>query len=211
MNEIYEWLENVDQTLNIPPEPMDESLIAGIPMDEIMPLNLDENNTHFEYPQIDTETFPIDPALYRIHPSAPATFGQSIVIVPEEFAEATSRLLIYLVQTIEVPNDAEIPNTGEAEDPESPSVIDGVRVCSNPKSKEIKEIIDLRRFGYDRRTYYLARTRQGTYYWFHSPLIERDRRLRDLIGDHRYRSRTETVGGGMHGVRRLRSGREVKM
>lgn len=55
----------MDRALKAPPEPVDEDLFAEIPMDEIIPLDLDENdNIYFKYPQIDAKTFPIDPALY---------------------------------------------------------------------------------------------------------------------------------------------------
>ena len=202
MADIYEWLGGLNQTLGAQSEPRDGDLFTGISMDEIIPFDLDEDdNMYFEYP-------PIDPSLYTIDPSVPATLGQSIVTVPEEFAEASSKLLIYLIQILEIPEiiedvdervtekmtftaeELEVLNPIIEEDSESsiPTEIDGVRVNAKPKSREIKEIIDLRRIGFDRQTFYLARTVRGIYYWFHSPYTGRDDRLRKLIGDHRRKS-----------------------
>ena len=178
MADIYEWLENMDRTLGAPSEPVDGDLFAGVPMDEIMPLDLDKNgNRYFEYP-------PIVPSLYTMTgPSAPATLGQSIVTVPEEFAEASSKLLVYLIRTHEIPEVTNVDEestermtftaeeleilesiTEEEFEPSIPSAIDGVRVNTNPKLGKIKEIIDLRHIGPHRRTFYLARTIGGAYY-----------------------------------------------
>src|SRR5436305_11649520 len=87
----------------------------------------------------------------------------------------------------------------------------GVHVNTNPKSKEIKEIIDLRHVGSHRRTFYLARTIGGVYYWFHSPRVDRDHQLRKLAGDYRRKSQLEVGRRKTHGIRKLRSGRKIRM
>ena len=226
MADIYEWLGGLDRTLEAPPKPRDGDLFAGVSMDEIIPLDLDENgNRYFEYP-------PIDPSLYTMtDPSVPTIFDQSIVTVPEGFAEASSKLLIYLTQVLEVSEiiegtdegaiekmtftaeELEVLNPIIEEDSESsiPTEIDGVRVSAKPKSREIKEIIDLRRIGFDRQIFYLARTIRGIYYWFHSPYAGRDDRLRKLIEDHRRKSGAKVVDKKIHGIRKLRSGKRIGM
>lgn len=233
MAEIYEWLEGLGQ----PPEPMNEDLFEGVPMGEVIPLARDEDGNgyfdvphawgeHFE-PQIDDEPIPIDPSLHVMtEPPAP-TFGQAVVTVPEELAEASSNLLVYLIRILEIPATASMDEestermtfTAEEleilepiieEESESiiPDEIDGVRVNTNPKSKEIKEIIDFRRIGPNRRTFYLAKASDGRYYWFRSPCTDRDWQFRKLIGDYRHKSRLERKS---HGIKRLRSGRRIRM
>lgn len=41
-----------------------------------------------------------------LHILAPAVLGQSIVTIPEHLAEAGSKILIYLAQILEIPDDA---------------------------------------------------------------------------------------------------------
>ena len=65
----------------------------------------------------------------------------------------------------------------------APSIIDGIRVNMNPRSKEIKQVIDLKRDGPNRQTFYLAKAIDGNYYWFHSSYTNRNCRLRRLIRD----------------------------
>lgn len=67
MTHVYEWLEGVNQ-------PMEGILDEYDPMDQIIPLDLDEDdnayfnmphawNAFVEQPQVDNEAFPIDPSL----------------------------------------------------------------------------------------------------------------------------------------------------
>jgi len=49
MTDIYEWLEDVNQPLRASLKPMNEDHFAGVPMDEIMPLDLDKDgNMYFD-------------------------------------------------------------------------------------------------------------------------------------------------------------------
>ena len=158
------------------------------------------------------------------------TLGQSIVMVPEEFAETSSKILVYLAQVLDIPEASEdmdgesteeVMFTAEelealepiAEEVESsiPSVINGIRVNRNPRSAEIQDIIDLRRIGSSRRTFYLAKKIDGTYYWFHSPRTDRDPQLRRLAGDYRCKSQVEAGRKKTRGVKKLRSGRKIRM
>jgi len=75
---------------------------------------------------------------------------------------------------------------------------------------EIQEIIDVRRIGPSRQTFYLATTTEGDYYWFHVPRAERDRQLQQLIGDYRHKSHTEADNRKVHGVKKLRSGKTIR-
>ena len=165
-------------------------------MDEIIPLDLGEDDNiyfniphvwdnHYE-PQIDDESIPIDPCLLGMTGSpAPTTSGRIVVTVPEQLAESSSKLLIYLTQIVDIPEITKDSDEGpigqitsdiseEMEDLESivegspespiPSMIDGVSVNKDPKSMEIKNILDFRRIGSSRKTFYLARTIDGIYY-----------------------------------------------
>src|SRR5947207_1217751 len=91
------------------------------------------------------------------------------------------------------------------------NVIDGVCVNKYPQSTEIKDVIDLRRIGPNRQTFYLAKDANGKYYWFHPPRTGRDLRLGKLIRDYRSRSRREIPGGTTHGITKLRSGRRIRI
>lgn len=55
------------------------------------------------------------------------------------------------------------PIIEEVESP-IPSIIDGISVDKNPRPKEIKDVIDVRRTGTNRKTYYLTRSIDGIYY-----------------------------------------------
>ena len=68
-------------------------------------------------------------------------------------------------------------------------------------------MIDLRRIGPSRQTFYLARTIDGDYYWFHIPRAERDRHFQQLIGDYRHKS--ETDDRRVRDVKKLRNGKTV--
>jgi len=93
-------------------------------------------------------------------------------------------------------------------EPFIPNVID---VNTSAQSKEIKEVIDLRRIGPNRQTFYLAKAIDGSYYRFYSPCTDRNWQLRKLIGDYRHKSRMEVMRRRTHGVKKLRSGRRIKM
>ena|SRR5271170_529824 len=80
-----------------------------------------------------------------------------------------------------------------------------IPVNTNPNSQEIKEIVDLRRIGPYRRTFYLAKSIDGNYYWFHAPRAERDHQLRELIRDHRHQSHANDDHKGTSSVKTLRS------
>src|SRR5438552_3126579 len=104
MDGVYKWLEGVDQ-------PMD-GIVTDDSMDQITLLDIDQNgnayfdmpqawNTSLRQPQVNDEFFPIDPSLYTTTgPSAPTTLGRTVVTVPEEFAEASSKILIYLTKVL---------------------------------------------------------------------------------------------------------------
>jgi hypothetical protein len=146
---------------------------------------------------------------------------EAVVTVPGHLARASSKILIYLAQVLEIPDDAKDYETEEMtftaeemetlepidEDCESraPSMIDGVCVNSSPRAREIENIIDARRVGTDRQTFYLAKSVKG-YYWFHTPRSTREPRLRELVGAYRRTSRTRT-----RGITKLRSGRMIGM
>jgi hypothetical protein len=170
MADIYEWLRNADQPSYAPTSP---------------PYMADEN---FYAEPLTDETIPIDPSLISMmDPPMPSTSGQATVTVPEHLAEATSKLLIYLLQTNDTSEDPKVPEkestkeltvTTEDEmvtlapipeggtEPPLPDMINGVCVNENPVGKNIKEIIDMERehTGAYRRTFYLARATDGKYY-----------------------------------------------
>jgi hypothetical protein len=77
----------------------------------------------------------------------------------------------------------------------------------HPKPAEIKEIFDYRRVGrHSRKSYYLAKTIDGIYYWFYSPRTDRDPDLRRLISEYRHKLGEEGVDMEPR-TRTLRSGR----
>lgn len=220
-------------------EPMDGIIAEDDPLDQITLLDIDENgNTYFDMPnawhplvgqpQTNNGTTPIDPSL-RIGTEilAPTTTDDSIVTVPKEFAETSRKILVYLAQVIEIPESVEEsienadftaeelevlePIAEEDLDIPIPRVIDGIFVNLNPPTAEIEDIIDDRRVGPDRLTFYLARSVNGSYYWFHSPSADRDRHLRKLIGDYRHKSRAEAASKKAREAKQLRSGRTVGM
>lgn len=198
-------------------------------------------NMYFEMPhvwnkpvehQANVESLPIDPSLrIRTESFTPTISGDRVVTIPEHLVETSRKILIYLTQVLELPGETEDldnetteemvltademealePIDEEEFEPITPDDIDGIRVNMSPRSTEIKEIIDLRRIGLDRQTFYLARSVQGTYYWFYSPQAGRDGRLRQLIGDYRRKSRAAAVSRGTHGVKRLRSGKTIRI
>jgi hypothetical protein len=88
-----------------------------------------------------------------------------------------------------------------------PNLIDGVCVNLNPQSEEIQNIIDLRRIGPSRRTYCLAKSIDGKYYWFHAPYADRDRQL---SRDYHHKFHMEGDSGKAPGVKKLRNGKTVR-
>ena len=123
-------------------------------------------------------------------PSASMIFGQTIITIPEQLAEANRKVLIYFAQILEIPEISEetIFTAEELETLESiaeeiesfvPNIIDEVYVNMESQSMEIKEIIDIR---LDER-----------YYWFHVPYADRDHQLRKFIGDYHHKSRAGIV------------------
>lgn len=93
-------------------EPMDGNLFAEVPMDEITPLDINQDgNMYFDIPhawdasfeqsQADSETIPIDTSLHAL---VPTTFDQSVVTVPEHLAEASSRILLRFSKLRTIPN-----------------------------------------------------------------------------------------------------------
>lgn len=165
------------------------------------------------------------------NPPATSTSGQTTVTVPEHLAEASRKTLIYLAQifdTPKIPKDSDGESINEmtftAEELEAlepiaeedfeqsiPEVIDGVYVNRNPGSAEIKDVIDQRRIGPNRQTYYLAKSIDGVYYWFRSPRADRDRRLRNLVTEYRRKSRAETTSRQTRGVKELRNGKMIRI
>jgi len=91
----------------------------------------------------------------------------------------------------------------------APGIIDGICVNRNPRAIEIKDVIDHRRIGPNRRTFYLARELGGVYYWFRSPRTDRDHQLRKLISDYRRKCEAKVAGRKPRGFKRLRSGKMV--
>ena len=159
MANVYEWLENIDPGLIAPPaptlEPQEEDFFMGEPMDQIMPLDIDESgNMYFDMPR-------------TMESSVRMTSGRAAVTVPEHLAEASGRILIYLTQVLEISEDPEEQDDEEATLVEegttiteearalepidetefkitAQNVIDGIRVNQNPKSMEIKDVIDFK-------------------------------------------------------------------
>lgn len=236
MTNIFEWLEGANQPPMAPPvplfQPMDEVLAEDDPMDQITLLDIDQDgNMYFDVPhawnppmeqgQIYDGYIPIDPALHTITDStAPSAPGQAFVTVPEQFAEVSRQILIYFAQTLEIPRASDEtaftteelailePIVEEAEPP-VPNILGGVCVNMTPKSTDIKEITDLRRISPSRQTFYLAKTHDDSYYWFHVPYADRDHHLRKLIGDYRRKSRADVMGRRTRKRRKVRCGENV--
>jgi hypothetical protein len=101
----------------------------------------------------------------------------------------------------------------DEENPESsaPSIIDGVCVDRSPLSTEIQKVLDFRRVGPRRRSFYLAKTIDGLYYWFRSIRTDRDRRVRELVRDYRRKSRMESIDERTHDVKKLRNGKTIEI
>lgn len=238
MTDFYEWLENARQLSYAPTSPpyMGPS-IADDPTDQIASLDIDDGDNMFidapyalqqdAHPEQSTtfvESLPIDPSL-TIMP------GRTAIMVPEHLAEDGSRLIIHLLRTMEKSEDVNViddnvmkemtftaeeleilePIPEEDFGPPIPSAIDGICVNMNPHPTEIKDVIDFKRTGRERRTFYLAKSSTGSYYWFCSPHTECDDQLAELIKDYRRKSRTENVARKTRGVKKLRSGRTIRI
>lgn len=120
----------------------------------------------------------VDPSLYSA--TAPTTSGQAIVTVPKHLAEASSKILVYFARVLEIPEDTEGSDKGFTEGMEftadelealepiveevgssTPSVIDGIVVNINPRTKEIKDVIDVRGVSHNRRPFISPRTQMN--------------------------------------------------
>ena len=128
----------------------------------------------------------INPPFYTTADSSAPMTLDAIVMVPEQFVEASSKILIYLAQVLEVPdksNSSANPTIEmaftveelEALEPITegnlgtitPSIIDGVCVNLNPQFTDIEDVIDHRRIGLHCQTFYLTKSHNGSYYWFY--------------------------------------------
>jgi hypothetical protein len=146
--------------------------------------------------------------------------------VPEHLAKTSSKILIFLAQILEVPDDPTEQDNGTAFTAEElealqpideerletviPNFIDGINVNPNPQPTEIKDVIDRRRIGPQRHTYYLAKSVNGVYYWFRSSRVDNDRRVRNLIAEYRSTVRAETTSRQTQGMKELRNGKVVR-
>jgi hypothetical protein len=217
---------------------MDGNHCAETLTGEVAPLNLDgHGNSYFDYPQTATrhsrvhvEATQIDPSLTTMMDPA-RTSGQTVITVPENLAEISSKVLIYLAQTVDIPetpkdvdqgpisertfNTAEEmeilePIAEGSPEPPIPNMIDGVCVNENPMPADIKDIIDVRRIGSSRKNFYLAKSVDGVYYWFPSRRTYRDRRLHKSIRAYRRKSRAEAARKKKR-VQKLRSGKTIRI
>jgi len=157
--------------------------------------------------------------------NAPTLTSHTAVTVPDYLAETSSKILIYLAKVLEIPQDIDMDQHPHGElifteqeledlesipesnhDPSVPKTIDDIRVTSDPRSREIAEIIDCKRVGIKRQVFYLARTKKGNYCWFSCPRTDRDLRLNKLIGDYTYNLR---LGKETRIGKTLRNGKTV--
>jgi hypothetical protein len=94
-------------------------IVADDPMDEITLLDTDQNgNMYFDMPnarnppmgqcQTYDEYAAIDPSLHAMaNLSTPTTIDRTVVRVPEEFVEISSKILVYFAQILEIPRVSE--------------------------------------------------------------------------------------------------------
>lgn len=172
------------------------------------------------------ESASIDPSLTMMDPSIPPP--RNSVTVPDHLTEVNTKILIYLAKVLKVPKDLTNESTTgwtftaeelEALEPvpeedyalSTPSAIDGICVEPEPQLANIESVIDVKRVGSDRQTFYLAKDTNGGYYWFHPPRAKRDLRLNKLIEDYRHRARADITGRKSRGIKRLRSGRRIEI
>jgi hypothetical protein len=237
MANIFDWLENTHQpsyasgtsSLAAPSgstlRPMDDDHFMETLTDDITLLDVNEDDSsYFSYSQMLAETTPPDPPLITMGDPA---IGQTVVTVPEHLAKTSSKILIFLAQILEVPDDPAEQDNGTAFTAEElealqpideetletviPDFIDGINVNLNPQPTEIKDVIDRRRIGPQRQTYYLAKSINGIYYWFRSSRVDNDRRVRNLITGYRSKVRAEASNRQTRGMKELRSGKVVRM
>lgn len=212
---------------------------ADIPTDRISLLDIDgEGNMYFDVPHalsqnvpperswVDNGSIPIDPSLTMMDPTMPPEASSSAV--PDQLTEINTKILIYLAEVLKVPKDWKNGSTAkwtftteELEDlepisennyePSTPSTIDGICVQSGPQLANIQSVLDDKRVGSDRRTFYLAKDSSGGYYWFHPPRAERDLHLNELIGEYRQRSRVEVTGKETRGIKKMKRGRKSRI
>ena len=141
MTDVYEWLESVDQPSYAPTSPpfgpMDEDPFVGILTDQTYFDAPHTWNPSIGQPQIYAESSPIDPSLRTtLEPPAPTTVGRTVVTVPEQLAEVSSKLLIYLAQIVdvpEVPKEVDESSIGEALEPiieEPPGSLTPNAICA---------------------------------------------------------------------------------
>lgn len=213
---------------------------ADIPTDRISLLDIDgEGNMYFDVPHALSQnvpperswvvngSIPIDPTLTMMDTTMPPESSSSAI--PDYLTEINTKILIYLAQVLKVPKNLENESTTKwtfmeeelealepiSEDnyePPTPSTIDGICVQSDPQLANIQSVLDDKRVGSDRRTFYLAKDSNGGYYWFHPPRAERDLRLNELIGDYRHRSRVEVTGRETsRGIKKVRRGRKSRI
>jgi len=211
---------------------------ADIPTDRISLLDIDsEGNMYFDVPYtlpqdvppqqswIVNKSIPIDASHTMMDPPMPPESSSS---VPDHLTEINTKILIYLARVLKVPKDLENESTTKwtftAEElealepisennyePPTLSTIDGICVQSDPQLANIQSVLDDKRVGSDRRTFYLAKDLNGGYFWFHPPRAERDLRLNELIGDYRHRSRVEVTGKETRGIKKVRRGRKNRI
>jgi hypothetical protein len=198
MANIYEWMENVGPPCYAPTSPP----YMAPPAPSFMPSGMDP---YTDDPMDQTN---IDPSLTTmLDPTAPST---SVVTVPSHLVEASGKVLIYLTQVLKISESikdeneehANMESTAEEleelepipeEDPEPPIpyIIDGVQVDGSPRPTDVKEIIDLRRVGTNRKTFYLARSVEDIYYWFPARRTYRDPQLHRTIRKYFRKTRAE--------------------
>jgi hypothetical protein len=155
-------------------------------MNKIIPLNLNkDNHRYFKYPQIDIEYFPINFSLYIItNPSTSKTFNKIIVIILEEIVKISSKILIYLTKILQIPKIIKDMNEEiikkmiftikELEILESitkknfkstiSTKIDDIHINTNPKTKKITEIINLRYINPHHQIFYFIKINDEKYY-----------------------------------------------
>lgn len=133
MTNIYEWLENVHPPSCAPTSTPFVSRFVGVPTDEITLLDVDEErnmyfdvpnarsqNGPFEQSRIGIESVMIDPSLgVMTNPPMPST---PVIMIPEQLAEASRKVLIYLAQILDIP---ETPDDLEKEPAEGNGIHGG--------------------------------------------------------------------------------------
>jgi len=169
----------------------------NISTDDITLLDIDEEGgMYFDIPQWNTQACvnapQIDPSLV------------TIASVPDE--ESTKEMM-FTAEELE----ALEPINEENFNSPTPSVIDGININTNPRAKEIKNIVDIKRVGSNRQTFYLAKSIKGNYYWLCSPRAGRDLQLSRLIANYCHRSRAGITDKITRGIKKLRSRHTIRI